>query len=193
MNDQELVEKFLNGQTTAFNALTYRWQKKIYHFAWRLTFSTENAQEICQETFIRAYKNLHRLQDREKFSTWLYQIALNLSRDRHKGKKRWFVSIQELLTEHPEIQALPKPLWADEKEQPDQRALQRETSELIQNALAQLPQEQRVVVIMKHYQGFKFDEIAEILQEPVNTVKSRMYYGLKAMRKVLEKTEHFQE
>ncbi len=191
MSDQELVEKFVNGQATAFNALAYRWQKKIYQFAWRLTCSAESAQDICQETFIRAYRNLHRLQDREKFSTWLYQIALNLCKDRHKTKKRWFVSIQELVSEHAETQALPKPLWSDETEQPDQQALRQETCKLIQDALAALPEEQRIVVIMKHYQGFKFDEIADILQEPVNTVKSRMYYGLTAMRKSLEKNEHF--
>jgi len=186
MSDSLLIDNFMRGEQAAFNALAYRWQKKIFLFACRYTLNAHSAQEITQETFIKAFKNLPRLQNRERFGAWLYQIALNLCKDRYKKKKIQMVSIQELTEKSSAGQPLPRELQQDVAASPDEEIQKAELAAFIQKALRLLPEEQRVVVILKQYQGLKFTEIADILEEPVNTVKSRMYYGLSAMRKNLQ-------
>jgi RNA polymerase sigma-70 factor, ECF subfamily len=184
MSDQELISSALAGKTAAFNALVFRWQKRIYTFAYRYTGSSETAQEIAQQTFIRVYKNLPTLKEPERFSSWIYQITMNLCRDHHKKKTHRTVSIDQW-SEQTQTRSLPPELRVKEQEIPDQKMQLAETVGHIHAALSELPEEQRTVIIMKHYQELKFTEIAEILQESVNTVKSRMYYGLAALRKSL--------
>jgi RNA polymerase sigma-70 factor, ECF subfamily len=186
MSDQLLIENFLSGEQAAFNLLVYRWQKKIFLFACRYTMNAHSAQDITQETFIRAYKGLPRLQDRERFGPWLYQIALNLCKDRYKKKKMNFISIQDAAEISMDGHAPPRELQQDAAAGPDEELQRAELVSHIQKALSLLPEEQRLVVIMKQYQGLLFTEIADILQEPVNTVKSRMYHGLKAIRQNLQ-------
>ncbi|MBN2357140.1 sigma-70 family RNA polymerase sigma factor [candidate division KSB1 bacterium] len=183
MTDQTLIERYLGGDTSAFNLLVWRWQKKILNFAYRYTNSLDIAKELTQNTFIRVYKNLHRLKDAEKFVPWLYRIALNVCRDHSKAQKRVFVSLHAFNGEREGV--LPMELWTAACDHPDEKMQQKELSQQIADAIQTLPEEQRVVVIMKQYQGLKFTEIAEMLQVPVNTVKSRMYYGLAALREVL--------
>ncbi len=185
MSDQELIETFIAGHTSSFDQLVYRWQKKIFHFAYRYSGSTAAAQDICQETFVRAFKHLSNLQDRQRFAGWLYRIALNACLDHNKQAKRRPLSLEELDSQARDGHALPHELRSTEEDHPDHLVQQRELADQIRHALAQLPEEQRLVVIMKQYQELKFTEIAEILQEPVNTVKTRMYSGLAALRKSL--------
>jgi len=185
MSDQELIETCIAGHTSSFNQLVYRWQKKIFHFAYRYTGSTAAAQDICQETFVRAFKHLSGLQDRQRFASWLYRIALNACLDHNKRAQRRPLSLEELDSQAREGHALPHALRTTDEDHPDHLGRQHELADLVRKALAQLPEEQRLVVIMKHYQELKFTEIAEILQEPVNTVKTRMYSGLAALRKSL--------
>lgn len=185
MSDQALIENFLGGEQAAFNTLVYRWQKKIYLFACRYTMNPHSAQEITQETFIRAFKNLSRLQSRDRFGSWLYQIALNLCKDHYKRRQGGMISLEELEEKSHAGHQLPLEL-RQVGAGPDEAVGQAELIAHIQAALRLLPEEQRTVVIMKQYQDLKFSEIAEILQEPVNTIKSRMYHGLAAIRKNLQ-------
>jgi RNA polymerase sigma-70 factor, ECF subfamily len=185
MSDQELIELFIAGNTSAFNRLVSRWQKKIFHFAYRYTCSSEAAKDISQETFIRAYKNLVYLQDHDRFPGWLYRIAMNACLDHKKKRRRRHISLDELDQQAQQGHNLPPELWTAEKEHPDQNVQRYELQEIIQKALATLPEEQRIVVIMKQYQDLKFTEIADILQESVNTVKTRMYSGLANLRQNL--------
>lgn len=179
MNDAQLVKEFRKGNIDAFNNLVEIWQQRIHRFAYRYFSSHDEAMEITQKTFIRAYKKLHTLEDAEKFSSWIYRIANNLCLDEMKRAGRKRSTSMEALQEHPAAKRV--------AEIPDRRLQQRELGSILQQALNQLPVEQRIVVIMKEYEGLKFREIAEILEEPENTVKSRMYYGLTSLRKIFDK------
>lgn len=181
----EAIEKFLHGDISAFNTIVWRWQKPICNFAYRYVGELELAKEVTQKTFIRVYKNLHRLKDASRFSTWLHQIALNICRDELKKGKRRFISVHDLESGGEMGNYTPGELRDDPNQRPDAHAHKQQLAAILKKALEEIPEEQRVVVIMKEYQGLKFNEIAEILNEPLNTVKSRMYYGLTALRKVL--------
>lgn len=179
MNDAQLVKEFRKGNIDAFNNLVEAWQQRIHRFAYRYFSSHDEAMEITQKTFIRAYKKLHTLEDAEKFSSWIYRIANNLCLDEMKRAGRRRSTSMEALQGHPAVKRI--------AENPDRPLQQRELGSILQQALNQLPAEQRIVVIMKEYEGLKFREIAEILEEPENTVKSRMYYGLTSLRKIFDK------
>ena len=187
MTDALLIERFLKGDMGAFNTLVWRWEKPIFNFVLRHIGNEECARDICQTTFIRMYKQLKKLRDPEKFSSWIYQIALNLCRDEFKKKKRYplylddLISSKDLTHSHIEIRD-------PDTKTPEESYHNRQIEDILKRALVALPEEQRVVIIMKQYQGLKFNEIADILKQPVNTVKSRLYYGLRSLRKLLEES-----
>lgn len=182
MEDAQLIEKFLNGDHSAFNTLVWRWEKPVFHFNYRYLGDFELAKDITQKVFIRIYKNLKKLKEHQKFTSWMYQIAANLCKDEIKRIKRQnSVSIDAIKENNSENVY---DLVDHDTNQPDTKVNQQQIEHIIKQALQSIPEEQRIVIIMKEYQGLKFKEIAEALGEPINTVKSRMYYGLNALRKV---------
>lgn len=187
MTDAQLLQKFDNGETDAFNTLVWRWENRVYNFILRYIGDCEAAKDACQTTFIRAYQNVRKLRNRDHFSTWLYQIAVNICRDELRRRRRNRNVSLDGMQEQPVPPAeLPK-LTDGEKHHPEALASNNSLRDLLNQALQQIPEDQRVIVIMKEYQGLKFTEIAEVLEISVNTAKSRMYYGLSALRKVFTK------
>jgi RNA polymerase sigma-70 factor, ECF subfamily len=178
-SDEQLVEACLAGEVAAFDILVDRWQRKIRGAVYRVVRSEDEAQDICQEAFLKAFRGLNTFKHEARFSSWLYQIALNLSRDRLRRQKgRNWVSLDELSEAAP----------AGGRRTPaeGERFVEvREVQERVANAVAELPEEQREVVILKEYQGLTFPEIAEIQGVPVSTVKTRLYRGLSVLRERL--------
>lgn len=187
MTDDKLIVQFLDGNVHAFNTLVWRWQKPVYNFISRYLGDRELARDISQKTFVRVYDKLHGLQQVEKFSTWLFQIAVNLCRDELKAiKRRPLLSLDELRENsnggHDGEDLVPPEPQPD----PEQQACANDLTHLLNRALQEISEPQRVVIIMKEYQNLKFKEIADILGISENTAKSRMYYGLAALRKVFK-------
>ena len=187
MSDAELIEKFLAGNIDAFNTLVRRWEKSIYSFLLRHAGKPEEAKDLCQESFIRAYRSLKQLRDPQKFSTWMYRIALNVCRDEMKKRQRRKTfslnGFDEVGEDNPNSGLK---MARNASSDPHAAAQNRDVKVLLNRALQSIPEEQRVVIIMKEYQGLKFTEIAETLGISVNTAKSRMYYGLSALKKVFD-------
>lgn len=188
MTDEQLIKQFLNGNEQAFNTLVWRWETRVYNFILRYIGEREEARDICQKTFIRLYRKIDLLRDHGKFSTWLYQIAVNMCRDELKKRSRSKVVSWEGLQENNNGQQSPsKNLPSESRANPEARVEKLDAANLLNRALQAIPEEQRMIIIMKEYQGLKFVEIAEILQISLSTAKSRMYYGLSALRKVFKK------
>ena len=183
MTDAELIRRFRDGESHAFNGLAGRWHRRLYNFVLRQVGDREEAHDLCQKVLIKAHRNLRRLRDPEKFSTWIYQIAVNTCRDELRRRRR-----------HPTISLESLEHGDDSRKDGTKRVLARtdtaihrcELRDLLNRALQCIPQEQRIVVVMKEYEQLKFTEIAAILKLPVNTVKSRLYYGLNKLRKLLD-------
>ncbi len=176
MSDAELIARSLGGEEGAFDLLAGRWQHRLYNFIVRyIGGDREEAQDLCQQTLLRAYQGLGRLREPEHFSTWLYQIAVNACRDEFSRRKQQpTVSVDEVGD------------LVDPKEGGAERgAMRRDLRDWLARGLQAIPEEQRLVVVMKEYQQLKFTEIADILKVPLQTVKSRLYYGLNNLRKVL--------
>jgi RNA polymerase sigma-70 factor (ECF subfamily) len=179
--DEELVAAFQVGDVSAFDELVIRWDRKIQGAIYRILGSEDDARDLCQEAFLKAYKALPGFKGEARFSSWLYQIALNLCRDRMRRRKgKVFVSFDDPQVAEPAERRAPAPSALELVEA-------RDLSRTVQSAVATLPDEQRQVIVLKEYEGLTFLEISEILGVPLSTVKTRLYRGLVHLRAHLER------
>jgi RNA polymerase sigma-70 factor, ECF subfamily len=181
--DEELVGRALEGDHASFNELIARWERPIYALAYRVIGRDEDARDVCQETFLRAFRGLAGFRGQAKFSSWLYRIALNLCRDWIRRERR-----------NPEV---PVPEGLDLGEVPHSRpwvesledlVSRRDMSRLLARAMRVLSPDQRAAIVLKEYHGLTFQEIADLQGCPLSTVKTRMYQGLTVLRRHLEQT-----
>jgi RNA polymerase sigma-70 factor (ECF subfamily) len=178
--DEELVEAFQRGETAAFDQLVSRWQRRILGAIYRVVGREEEARDICQEAFLKAYRALGGFKREARFSSWMYQIALNLCRDRLRRRRgRTFLALDDATASDERLPGL----HVDAVDVAESRDLSR----LVAAAVAALPDDQREVIVLKEYEGMTFVEIAETLQVPVSTVKTRLYRGLSVLRGQLER------
>jgi RNA polymerase sigma-70 factor (ECF subfamily) len=178
-SDEELVEACQAGEASAFDVLVARWEDRIRGAAYRILGSEDEARDVAQEAFLRAYRGLSGFKQEARFSSWLYQIATNLCRDRLRRRKtRPQVSLEALEATGPVIM--------ETGPGAHERLIERDVAEAVRRAIHALPEEQREVVILKEYQELTFLEIAQALDVPVSTVKTRLYRGLVQLRLRLE-------
>ncbi len=178
--DEELVARSRSGDAESFNELISRWERPIYALAYRVIGREEDARDVTQETFLRAFRGLAAFKGQAKFSSWLYRIALNLCRDWIRRKKR---SPMATLPEDVELEDLASDTGPTETV--EDLVSRRELSELVEAAMARLPEEQRTAIILKEYHGMTFQEIADLQGCPLSTVKTRLYQGLSVLRRDL--------
>ena len=177
--DEELVASCLAGERSAFDQLVLRWDRKIQGAIYRLIGSEDEARDLCQEAFLKAYRGLGGFKGEARFSSWLYQIALNLCRDRMRRRKgRTLVSLDALEADG---QA---PVLRDDTTALD-LALTRDLERHVKAAVMALALDQREVIVLKEYEGLTFQEIADVLDLPVSTVKTRLYRGLDKLKERL--------
>lgn len=184
VTDEQLLMSVRAGDTDSLGTLVLRWEQPLFRFVYRMLPRQEDARDVCQETFLRVLKKAHRFRQGSRFSTWMYQIALNLCRDQLRKKRRWGL----LLADSYEVDDRVAPsveARRDERNDPSLGVERQETRHAVMRALREIPAEQREVLILKEFEELKFKEIAEILGCPESTVKSRMYYGLNGLRTAL--------
>jgi RNA polymerase sigma-70 factor, ECF subfamily len=182
MSDENLVSRFIDGDDDAFNTLVNRWHRPVYNFVLRYMSSPDDAQDVTQKTFIKVYRKLHTLEQPSRFVPWMYRIALNQCRDEIRRNAR------SIFTSYENGQTLDGRLLTDvyqsKAADPERHLTDKEREYMLHYALSILPDDQRSVVIMKELQGLKFTEIADVLNIPVNTAKTRMYSGLRSLHKI---------
>ena len=182
LNDDELVARSIGGDAESFNQLILRWERPIYALAYRVIGREEDARDVCQETFLRAFRALPGFKGQAKFSSWLYRIALNLCRDWIRRQRRTPVVQLPEDVDVMELAAAREPTEAIEDV-----VARHDLTRLVEKAMAKLPEEQRTAIILKEYHGMTFQEIAEMQGCPLSTVKTRLYQGLTVLRRHLEK------
>jgi RNA polymerase sigma-70 factor, ECF subfamily len=183
--DEELVARATAGDVDSFNQLVSRWERTIYALAYRTLGREEDARDVVQEAFLRAYRGLRGFKGEAKFSSWLYRITLNLCRDWIRRERRAPVVQPPEGTDAVELadaQAAPT-------ESVEDLVARREMSRAVSRAMAELPEEQRTAIMLKEYHGLTFQEIADQLNCPLSTVKTRLYQGLSVLRRRLDRQQ----
>ncbi len=168
VEDPDLIARTKRGKVEAYNVLVSHWEKRVFNYLLRLVSNREDAMDLSQEVFLKAYQNLGRLEDPARFGPWLFRIAHNEAFS-HLRKKRPEVGLEGRRLERrtpPRLEPI-------------------ELSLAVESALARLSADQRETVLLKIYQGFKFEEVAQVLSCPVSTVKSRLYSALDLLKETL--------
>jgi RNA polymerase sigma-70 factor (ECF subfamily) len=178
--DEELVARAQGGDVESFNQLIVRWERPIYALAYRVIGKEEDARDVCQDAFLRAYRALPGFKGQAKFSSWLYRIALNLCRDWIRRQRRAPVSQMPEDSDATELAAEAGPV-----ESIEELVARRELSAIVEDAMSVLSEEQRTAIILKEYHGMTFQEIADMQGCPLSTVKTRLYQGLSLLRRRL--------
>jgi RNA polymerase sigma-70 factor (ECF subfamily) len=183
--DEQLVERALAGDGDAFGEVVRRWERKIYALAYGITGSVEDARDATQETFIAAYRNLPRFRGEAQVSSWLHRIAVNqcITRQR-RARVRAETGLDD------EVEAGREQfLSTGADSSPAHASESKQRAVAVRRAVASLPEELREVVLMKEFEELTFQEIADALQIPLSTVKSRLYTALRQLRLKLERFE----
>jgi len=181
--DEELVARSIGGDAESFNELILRWERPIYALAYRTIGREEDARDVCQETFLRAFRALPGFRGQAKFSSWLYRIALNLCRDWIRRERRAQVVQAPDNVDLVELAAAVEP-----SESIEELVTRKDLARAVERAMANLPEEQRTAIVLKEYHDLTFQEIADLVGCPLSTVKTRLYQGLTVLRRELAKS-----
>lgn len=182
MSDEDLMSQFQMGTVEAFDLLVGRYHDPLTNYIYRFLGDMKECEDLLQETFLRVYRNRHSYRRIAKFSTWLYTIAGNLARSEYrKRKRRRLYSLQSVNRDDEEYEVeIP-----DETFLPDKHAEGTIQDRYIQDALAQIPEEFREVVVLRDVQQLAYEEIADITGLPMGTVKSRINRGRTKLQGIL--------
>ena len=176
------IKQVLKGDQNAYADIVNLYQHKLYQICYRMLGNKQEAEDIAQEAFVRAYINLHSYDQKRKFSTWLYRIATNLCIDRIRKKKPdYYLDAQVPGTDGLDMYSQ---IAADEK-LPEETVEQMELQDRIQYEISRLPDKYRSVIVLKYIEELSLQEISEILDMPLGTVKTRIHRGREALRKQL--------
>ena len=179
--DEELVALSIGGDVESFNQLVLRWERPIFALAYRVIGREEEARDVVQETFLRAFRGIGNFRGKAKFSSWVYRIALNLCRDWIRRERRApilptpeGVDVIELAAEQGPVESI------------EDLVARNDISKVVAELMTRLPEEQRTAIVLKEYHGMTFQEIADLQGVPLSTVKTRLYQGLNVLRRHLQ-------
>lgn len=186
MSDEaKLIDEALAGNAEAFEQLVIQHQDRLFASMFQVTRSAEEAEDVVQEAFVRAYLKLDTFQRNSRFFTWLYRIAFNsaLSRRRKKRASLSLDQTRELLGSEP----------IDDTEAPDERLLRGERVDLVRAALDRLSAEHRSILVLREMENYAYEDIAEVLAISIGTVRSRLSRARTQLRTTLEAMQNPEE
>ncbi len=170
-DDGELVALTIRGNPEAFATLVERYDRAVYHLAYRTLHDVEDARDATQEAFFKAFRSLRTFRPGAKFSTWIFAIAYHACCDRLNRRKRY--SNEEL------------PDRADAGPGPEQQAIALDEAQRLRSAIDALPEKYRTVITLYHLQGKQYEEIAKVLELPMGTVKTHLFRAKEHLRRLL--------
>ncbi len=179
-SDRELVRESRRGNKDAFRELVERYQRKILSVAIGMVHNQDDALEITQEAFVKAFENLDRFKGESSFYTWLYRIVVNLGIDRRRRERRHgTVALEDRPGGGEDLEAaLPEQRLLD----PNQRAKSSQIGERLRQAIDELTPDQKAVIVLREVEGLSYEEISQVMQCPKGTVMSRLHYARKVLQ-----------
>jgi len=182
---EQLVQDFLDGDAQAFNRLVMLYQTKIYNLALNYVKSPEEAKDLAQDIFVTVYRSLPKLREKEKFTSWLYQIAINHCRNRYKKlSRRGYFSNISLDDEESFLQ-----IAGDEG--PEKLLQRKNTINLVRATIDSMAEAEKEIILLRDIQELAYEEISDILQIPLGTVKSKLNRARTSLKDRLKK--HYQD
>jgi RNA polymerase sigma factor (sigma-70 family) len=185
MDETRTIQEAQQGSLAAFNQLVMAYQGTAFNVAYRIIGDGEAAADACQDAFLKAYRAIAQYRG-GSFKSWLLRIVTNTCYDQIRYKGRRPANSLEEITENPGPDSVK---LVNGSERPEDRVMRDELSDLIQMGIGQLPEDQRIVLVLSDVQNFTYQEIAEIIDQPLGTVKSRLSRGRRRLRDFLQQQE----
>jgi RNA polymerase sigma-70 factor (ECF subfamily) len=185
LDDTALVNAYLGGETRSFDVLVERYQTRLLNFVYRIVGDRERAEDLVQEVFVRVYRHLGRFDRSKKFSTWIYTIASNLAKNELRNRSRNPLVLFTSMTKGWEDEERPLE-FEDPSSRPDDLFRKRHVRELVESSVAQLPTHHREVFMLREIEGRSYEEIAEITDCNLGTVKSRLNRARNSFAEIIE-------
>jgi len=176
--DNTLAAECRTGNTMKFRVLVERYKKPAYFFALGMVGNPDDAYDLSQEAFVRAYRSLGRFDENLSFKSWLFTILSNLCKNalRSASVRKKYIASDKALEE----------VAAPSETNPEVSYIAKETKKMVWDALAELDNEAKEIIILKHFQDMSYQEIAEVLDMPLGSVMSRLHYARQKLKKRLE-------
>ena len=187
--DNLLIEQCLKGQQSSFSELIDEYKNMVFSLSYKMTNSLEDAEDISQEVFIRVYKSLYNFNPNYKFSTWLYQITLNIYRDKFRKGKIPSVSLDTPLNKDDQKDL--RSIIPDNQNNPEDIIMGVEQTNFINDLITSLPLKYREVIILRHLKDLSYDEMSKILNISLGSVKTRLFRARELLKNKLKKNETF--
>ncbi len=184
-DDAQLIAAYRSGDDAAFSTLVRRYLPLVYRFAYRLTGTAQDAEDVAQVTFVKAWRNLKRYRTDASFKAWLFAIARNTAFDvLRKRREITFTGVEDAEGNNPLLDSL-----ADPGPLPDELVARVQDAEVLEGVLRELPLSQRTVLLLRYQEQLPFEEISQVVGQPLNTVKSHHRRALIALRNILGATK----
>lgn len=183
--DTQLIERTLSGDRSAFNVLVTKHQDRLYSSMLGVTGSAEEAEDVVQDAFVRAFMKLASFQQSSQFFTWLYRIAFNTALSRHRRRR------SRISLDHTRETTGLEPV--DDGESPDEPLMRRERITMVRQAMAQLTDEHRTILVLREMEDNPYETIAEILEISIGTVRSRLSRARFQLKLILESIQDAEE
>jgi RNA polymerase sigma-70 factor (ECF subfamily) len=184
--DQAVIADARAGSADAFRVLVERHSRSVFRLAFRMTGNQHDAEDLVQETFLRACKQLHRYDGRASFATWLYRIASNCSVDLLRARKSRERRIVDVAANPRESAGDPLEHFASASPSPETLSMGRDITRLLSPAMRQLSERERTAFVMRHYEGLTIEEISHALNIRQNAAKNSIFRAVQKLRRVLE-------
>lgn len=185
LDDTALVNAYLAGEDRSFDVLVERYQARLLNFVYRIVGDRERAEDLVQEVFIRVHRHLGRFDRSKKFSTWIYTIASNLGKNELRNRARNPLVLFTSITQGWDDEERPLE-FEDPSARPDDQFRKRHVKELVEESVAQLPKHHREVFVLREIEGRSYEEIAEITNCNLGTVKSRLNRARNSFAEIIE-------
>ncbi|MDD4363536.1 MAG: sigma-70 family RNA polymerase sigma factor [Atribacterota bacterium] len=184
-DDLKIIELCLLGNTQQFSNIIEKYKGMVYNLAYRMCGNYHDSEDITQETFVKTFQALSHFNPAFRFSTWLYQIALNVTKDRLKKKKLDSVSLDNNFADGRELQN-ELTSFQNNKNNPENYLDSVEKKEMLQQAMLSLPVQYREIIILRHLQDLSYQELATILKVSPDTARVRLFRAREQLKKILK-------
>ena len=180
-SDEQLMLEIARGSAPAFELMVHRWERRMLDFLHRCVGDRTEAEDLRQELFLRVYQKRASYRPEGRFTSWLYRIAANLAIDKHARRRKLATQSMD------DLDTVQNPPVSNPDRDSRNRAVLGEFEERVFSALQSIPHEERIALVLRHFENLNFKEIAELTDEPESTIKSRVYRGLQSMRAELKR------
>lgn len=188
MEDKEIIKRLQSGQMNAADILIERYKDSHYKFCYHLANNQHDADDLFQEAWVKAIKNIQKFNVNTKFATWLYSITLNTYKDRYRKAKRWLKRVN-LYFSNDTMELELKNIKSSDPVM-DEKLIDEEQKHYLQKCINRLNDTYRIPIMLFYFKNLSYDQIAQILQIPVGTVKSRLNEGKRKLKKMMEVVEN---